>query len=53
MTSPAPKPPRKPKPCPHRDPLGYANRALEKSFNPYLSLHEHITKLNASLKAAA
>ena len=41
---------RTPKPTAHTDPLAYANRPLERGFNEYQALHEHIAKLNAGVK---
>ncbi len=48
MASPRIVPARKP--TADSDPLAYANRPMERGFNEYQALHEHIVKLNAGVK---
>ena len=37
-------------PSVRRDPLAYANRPLERGFDEYAAMREHITKLDAGVK---
>ena len=46
----APRIVRTPKPTADSDPLAYANRPLERGFDEYAAVREHIAKLNAGVK---
>ena len=48
MASPRVVTPRKP--TADSDPLAYANRPLERGFDEYAAVREHIVKLNAGVK---